>query len=133
MNAWAERVEQAARGIPARLMGLLDPIRFMPTDTEECHAAFIRHEAPFNCIRTAIAMRLFADAEGRPGHCFRELVPRYMERELPDPFTGESLLLVREDGMVTVYSVGENLRDDGGRLTCNGERLGPDTGIRIAE
>ena len=45
-----------------------------------------------------------------------ELTPKYLKSIPPDPYTGEPLRMARKGPMVILYSVGVNLRDDGGAL-----------------
>ncbi len=57
------------------------------------------------------------------------LVPMYLAAAPVDPFSGQPLHLVGDARGYTVYSVGRNRRDDGGRDI--GQTFGPDVGIRI--
>jgi len=58
------------------------------------------------------------------------------ERSL-DPFTGKSLHYVRENDGYVVYSVGRDVRDDGGKLSPDlppwqtAARFPPDVGVRV--
>ena len=84
-----------------------------------------RRSASQRCLRVLLAL-VDADAEG---------IESAAEVDLPevaktDPFTGQPLLLMRLDGDWVVYSVSENLIDDGGSIhDQNGspadEGLGP--------
>lgn len=88
--------------------------------------------------RLAVAVERFRrDQQSLPA-TLEDLVPRYLP-ELPiDPFTGRALLFKLAANSYTIYSVGPNLKDDGGDLTSESRssrgRAGrdtPDLGIRV--
>ncbi|NQT01099.1 MAG: hypothetical protein HQ580_03690 [Planctomycetes bacterium] len=64
--------------------------------------------------QTALAVERYRLAEGHLPESLENLVPAYMEFIPKDPFDGRSLrYFTRENGFV-VYSVGEDLTDEGG-------------------
>ena len=64
--------------------------------------------------RTAIAIERYRLAEGHLPESLENLVPAYMESMPKDPFDGRNLrYFTRENGFV-VYSVGDDLTDNGG-------------------
>ncbi len=59
-----------------------------------------------------------------------ELTPKYLKSIPPDPYTGEPLRMARKGPMIVLYSVGVNLRDDGGTLDPRfGGSRGADVGF----
>ena len=62
-----------------------------------------------------------------------ELSPRYLKTLPPDPFTGEPLHFVRKGPALVIYSVGENLKDDGGMLANRFATGGMDVGFVLLD
>jgi hypothetical protein len=50
-------------------------------------------------------------------------VPGLLDKEPTDPFTGKPLIYRLQDGGVTIYSIGSNEKDDGGRGTYQTTQL----------
>ena len=79
--------------------------------------------------RTAIAIERYRLAEGRLPTALADLVPRFLP-ELPlDPFDATPLKYVVKGAGYDIYSIGKNLRDDGGVGDAN--RKTDDLGHRI--
>jgi len=73
-----------------------------------------RHLAHLRSTQTALAVERYRLNEGRMPQSLDNLVPAYMEVVPTDPFDGQKLKYrTRETGFV-VYSVGEDLTDEGG-------------------
>ena len=109
-----------------------EPHEFLPLYSAP--EAIVDVRAEVASLRVALALRLYRADRGEVAASLGGLVPDYLDEVPPDPFTGKDLLLKRADGMLTVYSVGENLKDDGGRLEAGEDEYErPDTGVRIAE
>jgi hypothetical protein len=93
--------------------------------------------------RVAVALEMFRRDHGAMlPHALSEVVPRYLVAIPIDPFSGGPLLYRAERDTYTIYSVGANLRDDGGDVTSaprgviekrSGNSLvrGADVGIRV--
>jgi hypothetical protein len=79
--------------------------------------------ALLRAARMAVAVEQFQrdHAEQLPASV-DELAPRYLSALPVDPFTGRPLRMLTDSRGYTVYSVGSNRRDDGGR------ELGPSLG-----
>ncbi|MHC4248377.1 MAG: hypothetical protein ACYS9X_04550 [Planctomycetota bacterium] len=82
-------------------------------------AAFVRVGRATAIRDTAIlglSCEIFRSAEGRYPAKLDELAPEFVKELPPDPFTGKPLKYeLRDDGAAfIVYSVGDNLKDDGG-------------------
>ncbi|UCD30280.1 MAG: hypothetical protein JSV03_07375 [Planctomycetota bacterium] len=94
-----------------------------------------RAVAQIRSAQVAVMIERYRRARGKIPAALEDLVPAYAESLPLDPFTEKDLLYSLEDTGYVVYSVGDDLKDDGGRL----ERLQrdgdskqqPDWGIRI--
>jgi hypothetical protein len=74
----------------------------------------VRKIASRRTTQTALAIERYRLAEGRLPQALSDLVPVYLEAIPTDPFDGQELRYdVLAKGYV-VYSIGEDLRDDGG-------------------
>jgi hypothetical protein len=74
----------------------------------------IRSLAHARATQTALAVERYRLAEGRLPQSLANLVPAYLEAVPVDPFNGQEMgYRVRKTGFV-VYSVGEDLSNDGG-------------------
>jgi hypothetical protein len=73
------------------------------------------HTARIRTTQTAIAIERFRRAHnGEIPTDLNELIPTYMPSLPRDPFDGEPLRFKRRDSGYVVYSIGSDLRDDGG-------------------
>jgi hypothetical protein len=74
-------------------------------------------EALMDTARIGLAARIFRMREGRWPESPAALVPEFLDKEPLDPFSGKSYVYrAGQDGLL-VYSVGANLKDEGGRGT----------------
>jgi hypothetical protein len=82
------------------------------------HRVFIlelRHLAHRRAAEAALAVERYRLAEGGIPLALSDLVPRYLDAVPLDPFDGQKLRYrLREETGYVVYSVGEDLTDDGG-------------------
>ena len=74
----------------------------------------MRWLANLRCAATGIAVERFRMANNRWPNTLDELVPKFIERVETDPYTAEPLLYKKFADGVAVYSVGQDLKDDGG-------------------
>lgn len=74
-------------------------------------------EAMMNVTRAGIACKLFRQKNGKNPGALADLVPEYLKDVPLDPFTGKPLIYRLENGELLIYSVGSNLKDDGGRMS----------------
>ncbi len=74
-----------------------------------------RINATEDALRVGIALERARRASGIWPASLDELVPEFLAAVPPDPFTGEPLRFLIEDGKPVVYSVGTDRNDDGGR------------------
>jgi len=112
------------------------------TMTAGVYDMFLKHDAIRDSMRIAIAIKLYSMEKGRRPGSLSELTAEFLTPPLPkDPFTGNDYLVLYKDGMIIVYSVGENGKDDGGwiedrEVTENGKTKTErrrDIGTRIKE
>ncbi|OHB83868.1 MAG: hypothetical protein A2Z38_09050 [Planctomycetes bacterium RBG_19FT_COMBO_48_8] len=105
-KAVQESINTGGRG--GTLTGIIWPIRTYLINID------VRHLALLHTTQTALAVERYRLAEGRLPKSLDNLVPAYMDAIPDDPFDGSPLKYhVRQSGYV-VYSVGEDLTDEGG-------------------
>lgn len=117
----------------AKLSMALYPLVHMFLDSLERGVILhIRSTAQMACARTAIAAERFRLNTGRLPNSPDELVPDYLDEWPTDPFDGQPMrLMVTDDGIV-IYSVDDNVTDDGGSVTpVEGEQQPRDRGFRL--
>ena len=73
-----------------------------------------RHEALTSCARVAVALELLRKRTGEYPQTLDALIPDILAAIPIDPFDGQPVRYVRSEDRVAVYSIGENLQDDGG-------------------
>ncbi|MCK4283829.1 MAG: hypothetical protein KAX44_05895, partial [Candidatus Brocadiae bacterium] len=112
--------------------GLPHPIELLPL-YESCTEPYADCKALLDSMRVAIALRRYKADKGRPAPRLDGLVPDYLSQLPRDPFTGSDLLVGREGGLVSVYSVGANMQDDGGEVQEPEYYRRPDMGVQIRE
>ena len=74
-----------------------------------------RHQAYVDVARVGLALKLAKQADGAFPERMDKLVPRYLDKVPPDPFTGKELIYRPSKDAFILYSIGPNLKDDGGR------------------
>jgi hypothetical protein len=96
-----------------------------------CQASWRKH-AQVRCLAVLIAVERYRKATGRWPTRLVQLTPRFLTAVPLDPYSGKPLRYRRlADGMI-VYSVGEDLVDDGGVLDRKRPtRPGADLGYRL--
>lgn len=81
-----------------------------------CPPKYAGDEAQFDALRIAVAVLRYRKDTGRLPPDLKALTPKYLPKPLPDPFTGKPFVYRRTETGWKVYSLGPNLRDDGGVL-----------------
>jgi len=66
------------------------------------------------CAKIAIALRLYRLKNGRYPETVSALVPEFIDKLPVDPFSGKDFIYRTEGRGFIVYSVGSNMKDDGG-------------------
>jgi len=71
--------------------------------------------AQWRAVTTMVALRLYHLKHGRYPDSLQGLVPDYLPAVPQDPFGGAPLKYRRDGDSYVLYSLGPNLKDDGGR------------------
>jgi len=103
-------------GWSKRLRGILRnrPIVVLPTAKfNEIHAANLSLRG----LAVLYAVRLFQHEHGRVPHNLAELTPQYLESVPMDPYSGQPLVYQAHSDWHSLYSVGPDGQDDGGRFS----------------
>jgi len=95
------------------------------------HGMMLRGGACRDSLRIAAAMKAYKLEKG-DWPKLDDLVPDYLPDIPKDPFTGRDYVVSRKDGLLTVYSVGEDGTDDGGVIMLE-KGQPPDAGAAIGE
>jgi len=74
-----------------------------------------RADASRRLLPLAVAVAKYRHAKGKYPAQLDELVPKFLPYVPTDPYTGEPMKLAVKDAGVIVYSVGPDLKDDGGQ------------------
>ncbi|MBN1422452.1 MAG: hypothetical protein JXP34_26990 [Planctomycetes bacterium] len=88
-----------------------------------------RAEARREVARAAVAVVRYRAERGSAPQKIEDTVPEFLPAVPQDPFDGKPLRMIARDGGLVIYSVGSDLRDDGG--TSRQEGAGEDIAIRI--
>ena len=78
-------------------------------------AQYVESMARFEASRIVTAMRRYQMAEGQWPAGLADLAPRFLKQVPLDPFTGKPFRYRKRARGWRLYSVGKNLKDDGGR------------------
>jgi hypothetical protein len=142
-----EQQEQALADLTARALALPSMARHMTVDKdgETTQTRFYRlHHWQLARTRSAIAMlaiERYRLANGRWPESLEALIPAQLAQVPLDPYDGKPLRYRRLADGVTIYSVGPDLTDNGGKFELNGSRVmlwwtqsntkGMDIGMRL--
>ena len=74
-------------------------------------------DAVFETARIGMACKIYKNLHGDFPEDLAELAPEILGTIPVDPFTGHPYIYKRQDSGFIVYSIGSNLKDDGGRGT----------------
>jgi hypothetical protein len=74
-----------------------------------------KNQAYINVCKTGLALKIYKGKYGYYPDSLDKLKPEFLPEIPLDPFTGKSLIYRKTANSVLVYSVGENLKDDGGQ------------------
>ena len=83
------------------------------------YLSFARQEAYLGVARLGLALKIYKTEEGSYPESLNRLTPDIIPALPRDPFTGKDYIYRREGKGFVVYSLGENLRDDGGQWGRN--------------
>jgi hypothetical protein len=73
--------------------------------------------AMFETARVGIACKIYKNIYGDFPENLAELSPEILEEVPVDPFTGHPLIYRKQESGIMIYSIGSNLKDDGGNGT----------------
>ena len=79
------------------------------------YASFVKGMALRDAVRLGLACELCRSARGKWPDKLQDMVPDFLPDVPPDPFSEKPFVYRRKGGRLIVYSLGENLKDDGGR------------------
>ncbi len=108
-----------------RLLGAVLPAARQIRNAMECRLT--RRDA----IVLALAAARFRNATGQFPKTAEELVPEFIDGIPMDPLTGGSMGFRSEDGQLKIYSVGSNLKDDGGAPMTEAKSGKPADSVRF--
>ena len=92
----------------------------------------LRITAHFDCTIAALAAERYRLANGKLPESLDALVPMYLDEVPTDPFDGEPMRFAKTDEGIVIYSINEDLSDDGGAVTKPKKYHRPlDTGFRL--
>lgn len=92
---------------------------------DAARAAEDRATASSAVMQLGFALELYRRDNGSPPKSLEDLTPRYVKSIPLDPLSGDKLKYVVKDGGFTIYSVGRNGTDDGGRSQEDAEHQTP--------
>ena len=73
-----------------------------------------RHQAYIDICRTGLALEIYSAKNGIYPEKLENLVPEFLSEIPIDPFSGESLIYKKTFNGFILYSLGPNMKDDGG-------------------
>jgi len=86
-----------------------------------------RGQVVFEALRIRVALERFKLAKGAYPRDLAGLVPQYLDKLPTDPFSGRPYgYRLEVDGNFLLWSVGEDLKDDGGKGEASNPWTGPD-------
>ncbi len=94
----------------------------------------VRLQAELRCAIAALAAERFRLKSGRLPTSLDELVPEFLGEVPVDPFDGKAMRFAIIDEGIVIYSVNENLIDDGGQVVRRKRKQRPhllDVGFRL--
>jgi hypothetical protein len=86
--------------------------RYILKRTEMMHNAVVAHE---RLLIVELALRCYRFDHGTAPNLLNDLVPEYLSRVPPDPFTSQSMIYRVQGTNWVAYSVGPDRVDDGGK------------------
>jgi hypothetical protein len=97
-----------------------------PTSIQRMLMYCLKDNALAGAVEIGIANVIFRKQNGRYINELSELIPKILSALPIDPFTGKNYIYRKTDTGFIVYSVGENMRDDGGidRYSKEGKEKG---------
>jgi hypothetical protein len=117
VDAPLQALENRARSLPV-VAGVLVPA------LSNIYKGMLRAEAEHDVALTAVAMETFRLANGKLPEKLTDLTPKFLADEPLDPADGKPLRMVVRDKEVVIYSIGPDMKDDGGKPYDNTTKTG---------
>jgi hypothetical protein len=115
---------------PGRVLGFLAEI--LSPAYESAGRAFLRIQALLRVGQVMVAVERFRLVHGRWPDSIDSLVPRFLAERPADPLTARQLVLKKLSDGVTIYSLGSDQTDNGGKFHTGGrDDPGYDLGYRL--
>ena len=89
--------------------------RIILPSLEKVRETAARHQAEVEVCRVGLALKLFKQQAGVYPDTLDALAPEFLKFIPVDPFTGKSLVYRKDGDGFLLYSLGPNLKDDGGK------------------
>ena len=89
----------------------------------------INDEAMVSCAIVALAAERYRLAQERWPENLDQLLEKYLKAIRVDPFSGQPLKLARRGTTLVIYSIGPDLKDNGGTIAPSVGPTGPDEGV----
>jgi hypothetical protein len=124
----------SSRNVPVGTVSrLINALCLMLEPAGESFAnAHMRTRALLRVGEGLAACERFRMAKGRWPKNLDELAPDYLAGPLIDPYDGKPLRLLRTNEGLSLYAMGQDLKDDGGKLHPKGAAIpGFDVGLRL--
>jgi hypothetical protein len=96
---------------------------------DKLHEASLRTKAQLRCAAVGLAVERFRQVRGRWPVSLEELPRGLLTAVPPDPFDGKPLRYARREDGVTIYSVGLDEQDNGGKIIDGSKPTDPGTDI----
>ncbi len=94
---------------------------------DKAHVTYARAQVTFDALCVRVALERFRLANKGYPKTLAELVPTYLDKLPLDPFSGKPYgYRVEDDGNFLLWSVGDDLKDDGGKGNASTPWVGPD-------
>ncbi len=129
LNKAAKRIDNEVPKLPATQV----IVRMMIPSLSRAVVLNTRLTAAMRSAHAGVAAERYRLATGEMITSLDQLVPEYLAAVPVDPFSGGSLKIVTTENGIVIYSVGDNLEDDGGSVVRREQRPRnfPDVGFRL--
>ena len=114
--------EDIERLVETGQLGVLT--RMLVPALSKCAERAAESDARHRLAQTALAAMAWRGKHGRMPTALEDLAPEVLPRVPIDPFDGRPLRKTTRDGKVVLYSIGPDLKDDGGAAWENETRTG---------
>jgi hypothetical protein len=115
-----------------KLSGKYEVVRIMMPSLARATTMHVRSIALLRAAQAAVAAEQFRIDHVRFPESLEELVPDYLVAIPIDPFDGQTLRIKPTEQGIVIYSIDENLFDDGGEVTVTPQNnRTADVGLRL--